>query len=73
MKCNEFRPGFELVSPCLFPTTITTTPRAPPNNFSNDISAKVNVITLLEFELAYFEAVVPFFSNYASGTLTDII
>ena len=28
MKCNQSRPGFELVSPCLFPTTITTTPRA---------------------------------------------
>ena len=24
--------GFELVSPCPFPTTITITPRAPPNN-----------------------------------------
>ena len=30
MKCNESRPGFELVSPCPFPTTITITPRAPP-------------------------------------------
>ena len=30
MKCNQFRPGFELVSPCLCPTTITITPRAPP-------------------------------------------
>ena len=30
MKCNQPRPGFELVSPCPFPTTITITPRAPP-------------------------------------------
>ena len=30
MKCNQHRPGFELVSPCSFPTTITITPRAPP-------------------------------------------
>ena len=30
MKCNQCRPGFELVSPCPFPTTITTTPWAPP-------------------------------------------
>ena len=30
MKCNQYRPGFELVSPCPFPTTITITPRAPP-------------------------------------------
>ena len=27
MKCNQSRPGFELESPCSFPTTITTTPR----------------------------------------------
>ena len=27
MKCNQSRPGFELVSPCSFPTAITTTPR----------------------------------------------
>ena len=32
MKCNQSRPGFELVSPCPFPTTITITRRAPPNN-----------------------------------------
>ena len=30
MKCNQSRPGFELVSPCSFPTAIMTTPRAPP-------------------------------------------
>ena len=29
MKCNQPRPGFELESPCSFPTTITITPRAP--------------------------------------------
>ena len=32
MKCNDFRPGFELESPCPFPTTITITPRAPPDS-----------------------------------------
>ena len=31
MKCNQSRPGFELVSPCPFPTSITITQRAPPN------------------------------------------
>ena len=36
MKCNEFRPGFELVLPCSFPTTITITPRAPPGNVIKD-------------------------------------
>ena len=30
MKCNQPRPGFELVSPCPFPMTITITPRPPP-------------------------------------------
>ena len=25
VKCNQSRPGFELVSPCLYPTTITIT------------------------------------------------
>ena len=30
MKCNQSRPGFELVSPCPFPRTVTITPRAPP-------------------------------------------
>ena len=36
MKCNEFRPGFELLSPSSFPTTITITPRAPPGNVITD-------------------------------------
>ena len=31
MKCNQPRPGFELVSPCPFPSTITITLRAPPS------------------------------------------
>ena len=30
MKCNQSRPGFELVSSCPFPTTINITTRAPP-------------------------------------------
>ena len=30
MKCNQSRPGFELMSLCPFPMTITITPRAPP-------------------------------------------
>ena len=32
MKCNRSRPGFELVSSCPFPRTITVTPRAPPHS-----------------------------------------
>ena len=38
MKCNQSRPGFELVSPCSFPTTVTITPRAPPNTLQNQKS-----------------------------------
>ena len=34
MKCNQSLPGFELVSPCPFPTTITITPRAPHGCYS---------------------------------------
>ncbi len=30
MKCNQPRPGLELISPCPFPTTITITTQAPP-------------------------------------------
>ena len=30
MKYNKSGPGFELVSPCSYPATITITPRAPP-------------------------------------------
>ena len=29
VKCNQSGPGFELVSPCPYPATITITPRAP--------------------------------------------
>ena len=34
MKCNQSRPGFELVLPCPFSPTITITPRAPPILYS---------------------------------------
>ena len=38
MKCNQPCPGFELMSPCPFPTMITITPRTPPQNvFTNHI------------------------------------
>ena len=44
MKCNQSRIGFELVSPCPFPTTITTAPRAPPFTYSYLI---ISIIILL--------------------------
>ena len=40
MKCNQSHPGFELVSPCPFPTTITITPRALYNNHKNWLAHK---------------------------------
>ena len=36
MKCNHSRPGFELVSSCPIPTTITITPRAPLDNMEGE-------------------------------------
>ena len=49
MKCNQSGPGFELVSPCPFPTTIAITPRAPReirgvNTLLKGISLEVNMI-----------------------------
>ena len=38
MKCNQPGLGFELVSPCPIPTTITITPRAPPFGYHLAIS-----------------------------------
>ena len=35
MKCNQSRPGFELLSPCPFPTMITITPWAPPTLYQS--------------------------------------
>ena len=36
MRCNQSRPGFELVSPCPIPTTITITPRARQDDDDDD-------------------------------------
>ena len=36
-KCNQYRLGFEPVSPRPFPTTITITPRAPPQKTPQNI------------------------------------
>ena len=48
MKCNQSRPGFELVSPCSFSTTITITPRAPPRYFNSKLCFLFKII-ILEF------------------------
>ena len=39
MKCNQSSPGFELGSPCSFPTTITITPNKHDNNTVPDTSS----------------------------------
>ena len=49
-NANQSRPGFELVSPCPFPTTITITPRVPPFSITDsglciyNLSAEPNFI-----------------------------
>ena len=63
MKCNQSHPGFELVSPCTFPTTITITPQAP---FLMGISPKVSMIVWLELELIYFDLAIQCFNHYAT-------
>ena len=45
MKCNQSRPGFELVSPCSFPKTVTITPRAPHNDFNNNSDTDTKAYT----------------------------
>ena len=40
------------MSPCPFPTTITTTPRVPPKRYMSES----DLIALLEFELAYYDS-----------------
>ena len=40
---NAISPGFELVSPCPIPTTITITPRALYQNSKNDSNNEVYI------------------------------
>ena len=68
MKCNQSRPGCELESPCSFPTTITTTSRAPRANTSKGICPKVNVIARLEYELADYDSAVHRFNHNNTRT-----
>ena len=51
MKCNQSRPGFELVSPCPFHTTITITPRAPPTSTRpyNNKQKKKRICKIVDF------------------------
>ena len=51
MKCNQSRSGFELVSPCPFPTTITITPRALPKFWY--LSFKIKLTSLLKKILVF--------------------
>ena len=47
MKYNQSRRGFELVSPCPIPTTITTTPRPP--SYNNTITLRVSLFFVNRF------------------------
>ena len=76
MKCNQSGPGFELVWPCPFPTTIAITPRAPPrakevHTFPKGICPKVNAIARLEYELAHYDSAVHRFNHYTTRTPED--
>ena len=51
VKWYQSRPGFELVSLCPFPTTITITPRAPPINTLWKILLIPTINTLRKFLL----------------------
>ena len=44
MKYKQSHQGFELVSPCPFPTTITITPRATPKLARNDVMMIIKII-----------------------------
>ena len=80
VKCNQSRPGFELVSRCPFSATITITPRAlfhylthswedkGVHTFPKGICPKVNVIARLEYELAYYDSAVHRFNHYTTRT-----
>ena len=52
MKCNQSRPGFELVSPSPFSARITITPRPPPSYFRS-LSSWTN-LQLWVFQLTWF-------------------
>ena len=45
MKCNQSLPGFELVLPCPFPTTITITPRAPLVHILHDLHVYIFLVS----------------------------
>ena len=47
MKCNQSRPGFELMSLCPVPTRITITPRAPLTDHNNAVVWIVSTRSLI--------------------------
>ena len=55
MKCNQFRPRFELVSPCPFPTTITITQPAPPQFVELDAQDQIDIICIQEHRFTHTE------------------
>ena len=69
MKCNQSRPGFELVSPCPFPARITIIPRAP-NLFiiclNYVLKTSINIMKYNGFKLAKERR-----RRYPPQTITD--
>ena len=51
VKCNQPRPGFEFVSPCPFPTTITITSREPPVSVYLTISQNTTATRQVPFSV----------------------
>ena len=50
MKCNQSPVGFEFVSPCPFPTTITITPRVPPMLYTAQSAGAVEYTSCISAE-----------------------
>ena len=75
MKCNQPHPGFELVSPCPFPTTITITPRASismqtkPSTYS--FNQKGGIFTLKDGPLKLVDKFI-YLGSSISSTENDI-
>ena len=53
MKCNQSRPGFELMSPCTFPMMITITPRASPKQ---NITTPIYISFTLKYQWSIISA-----------------
>ena len=73
MKCSQSRPGFEIVSPCPFPTTITIIPRAPPNlSLSLSLSLCIYIYIYMHLYL-YMNAIFPHWMAFVFRNQTCLV